>query len=127
MNVKKISIGIVGWIIKIVFIILIVMVVYKFSAQAYELGLQVFSDETMSEEPGQDYLVTVESGASALDVGKELFKQGLIKNEYVFYIQTLFYQKNNALVPGEYTVNTSMTAEEILSQITAESSEDEEE
>lgn len=127
MNVKKVSIGIVGWIIKIVFIILIVMIVYKFSTQAYELGLQVFSDETMSEEPGQDYLVTVENGASALDVGKELANQGLIKNEYVFYIQTLFYQKNNALVPGEYTVNTSMTAEEILTQITAETSEDEEE
>ena len=48
MNVKKVSIGIVGWIIKIVFIILIVMIVYKFSTQAYELGFQVFSDETMS-------------------------------------------------------------------------------
>ena len=71
--------------------------------------------------------MTVENGASALDVGKELANQGLIKNEYVFYIQTLFYQKNNALVPGEYTVNTSMTAEEILTQITAETSEDEEE
>ncbi len=125
MNLKKASITMVGFIVKIIFLIIIVMVVYKFSTKAYELGYQVFSEETMAEEPGQDYLITIREDAGTMDIGKVLVEQGLIRSEYVFYVQSLFYEKSGKFLPGEYTLNTSMTSEEILNVLTTEETESE--
>ncbi|MBP3542814.1 MAG: endolytic transglycosylase MltG, partial [Lachnospiraceae bacterium] len=57
-------------------------------------------------------IVIVEEDASEADVAKLLENKGLIEDYKVFWIQAKLY--NATLYPGTYTLNTSMTSEEML-------------
>ena len=56
-----------------------------------------------------------------MDVAKELDSKGLIKNEYAFLIQSMFYEYGKAgeyeIIPGTFTLNNSMTAKEIIIEL----------
>lgn len=97
---------------QIIICVLVVILVYHAAVKGFEFGVSVFSPTAVSEAPGQDMIVIVEEGASALDVGKLLETKGLIKDEKVFFVQAILYKAH--FYAGTYTLNTSMTSDQIL-------------
>lgn len=85
---------------------------------SYHFAYEVFGDVTVAEEPGTDVVVTIDKDQEALSVSKSLEVDGLVVNAYSFYLRVrLSMADGKVLKPGEYTLNTSMTYDEILDKI----------
>ncbi len=94
--------------------ILIVYGLYQLGLNAYIYGYRIFTEPAVTTEAGSDSLVQIKSSMSALDVGELLERKGLIRDKWLFMLQMKFSEYNNQLVSGYYTLNTSMTAQEML-------------
>lgn len=91
----------------------VIIFLYDAGVKGFAFGESIFSPEAVSsQENGKDMIVIVEEGASDLDVAKLLESKGLIRDYKVFLVQAKLYQAT--LYPGTYTLNTSMTSEEML-------------
>lgn len=75
--------------------------------------------ETMAElPPGKDQSFTLESGKTEYEVAAALAERNLVKDKCTFYLRMKLEEgRDRSLRPGMYTLNTSMTYEEILSVI----------
>lgn len=92
---------------------LVIIALYHTGVRGFEFGQAIFSQEAVaSEANGKDMIVIVEEGASETEVAKLLKSKGLIKDDKVFWVQAKLYKAK--LYPGTYTLNTSMTSEEML-------------
>ena len=106
---------------KLIFYALVVLLLYEGITKGYAFGYEIFHSTAMAEAPGIDKVVQIEDGDSLMDVAKELDSKGLIKNEYAFLIQSMFYEYGKAgeyeIIPGTFTLNNSMTAKEIIIEL----------
>ena len=100
----------------IIFYAVVIFAVYKIGITAREFCYQVFGAYTMDAAPGINAEITIEDGASSMEVAAALEQYRLIPNRYSFYlkVQLLGYK----ILAGTYILNTSMTYDEILGQIT---------
>ena len=116
----KIFIDIVGFILhlllNIIFYAVVIFVIYKVGITAKDFCYQVFGAYTMDAEPGINAEITINDGASTMEVAAALEMNRLIPNRYSFYlkVQLMGYK----ILAGTYILNTSMTYDEILEQIT---------
>ncbi len=110
--VRKIAGAVISISLKMIVVVLVAVMVGQISQDAYQFGLQVFHPTPISQQPGKDMIVIVEENDSDLEVGKRLEEKGLITNAYIFFIQAKLYKAE--LHSGTYTLNTSMTSEEML-------------
>lgn len=116
----KIFIDIVGFILHLllnfIFYAVVIFVIYKVGITAKEFCYQVFGAYTMDAEPGINAEITIKDGASTMEVAAALEMNRLIPNRYSFYlkVQLMGYK----ILAGTYILNTSMTYDEILEQIT---------
>ena len=110
--VRKAAGMIISITVQIIICVVVVILIYHGAVTGFEFGISIFSSAAMTEAPGQDMIVIIEEGASAWDVGNLLEKKGLIQDEKIFFIQAILYKAN--LQAGTYTLNTSMTPEQIL-------------
>ena len=74
----------------------------------------------MESAPGTDKTVTVTADMSAKDVGRQLEEKGLIRDANLFVVQLGLSSYSGAIKAGTYTLNTSMTAEEMMQIMAAE-------
>ena len=81
---------------------------------AYDFGYRVFTESAMEAEPGTDVTVTVASGMSGKKIGRMLEENGLVRDANLFYLQLKLSIYDGKLLAGEYTLNTSMTAKEMM-------------
>lgn len=116
----KIAMDVVGFILhlllNIVFYAVVIFAIYKVGTTAKEFCYQVFGAYSMDAEPGINAEITIAEGASTMEVAAALEMNRLIPNRYSFYlkVQLLGYK----ILAGTYILNTSMTYDEILGQIT---------
>lgn len=97
---------------------LVIIVLYHTGVKGFEFGQSIFSQKAVaSEANGKDMIVIVEEDASESDVAKLLEDKGLVADDKVFWIQAKLYEAE--LYPGTYTLNTSMTSEEMLQILSA--------
>ncbi len=115
MKAKQLTISFLGTVIRAVALILVVLFIYKAGVKAYDFGFRIFTEEPMTAEPGRDIEVTITQGDSDGDVGRMLEEKGLVRDAQLFFIQKLLSQYTGDIQPGVYTLNTSMTAEEMFS------------
>ena len=54
-----------------------------------------------------------------MDVAKTLENRGLIGDARVFFLQEMLSEYRGKIQPGVYTLNTSMTAEKMLAEMSA--------
>lgn len=93
--------------------ILIVVLVCK---SAFDFGEEVFSAEGMdSKGNGKEVVVTIPMNSNTSEVGEILKENGLIESEWAFMIQTFLYESE--IASGTYTLNTEMSAEDIIDAI----------
>ena len=131
MNIKSIALGFMGFIVRASILAVIILVIFRTGQKAYEFGFRIFTEEAMSPAPGRDVAVTIVQGDSTMDVGKMLEEKGLIRDSKLFYVQKKCSVYDDDIKPGFYTLNTSMTAEDMFAIIAGkkeseEGSEDEE-
>lgn len=126
MRVKKATVFILSLSLRIILFALIIIGIIKGGQMAYEFGLSVFLEEAVSEEPGRNITVMIEEGTSTSEIGKILEKKGLIRDHRLFYVQVKLSKYSNKLKPGTYTLNTSMTAREMMSVMSLEQTEESE-
>lgn len=114
MDTKKIVLAILGTIAKIAVLAVALVFIYKAAVKAYDFGYAIFEDKAVSEAPGREVNVSIAEGKSAKEIGEILESKGLIKDATIFYFQNLLSSHRDKLVPGMYTLNTSMTPSEMM-------------
>lgn len=125
MKIKEFAYSFLGTVIRIVILIVLAIVIFKIGGKAYEFGFRIFTEEPMSEAPGRDVQITVSKSDKMKDVAELLEEKGLIRDATLFRIQSKFSLYDGDLKPGIYTLNTSMTAEEMFSFLLGNASEEE--
>ena len=78
----------------------------------------------MAEGDGVDVVVNIPMGSSVADTGKILKENDLIRDDRLFYLQELLSDYHGKLEPGTYTLNTAMTAEQMLAEMSPGESEE---
>ncbi len=104
-------------------IMVILLVVYAatgFARIGYDFGYRVFTESAIDEEPGTDVMVLVREDMSEREIGRMLEEKGLIRDANLFYLQLKLSAYSGELLPGVYTLNTSMTAKEMMVVMAAE-------
>ena len=124
MNSKEVVISIFSTVFKIVFAIIIVMLVYKWSLTAFEYGQRVFNEPPMSAGSGRTVMFVVNEGDTAKEIGDNLEKNGLIRDAALFRIQEMLSAYKDEMKPGTYELNTSMTTEEMMEIMSMEVEEE---
>lgn len=117
MNVKQIAMSFMGFVIRGVALVFIVMFIYKAGKTAYDFGYRIFTEEAMTTQPGRDVAITIVQGDSVLDVGEMLEEKGLIRDAKLFFVQKKCSVYDGDIKPGFYTLNTSMTADDMFAII----------
>ncbi len=117
MNIKNLALGFMGFIVRASILAVAILVIFKTGQKAYDFGFRIFTEEAMSPAPGRDVAVTIVQGDSTMDVGKMLEEKGLIRDSKLFYVQKKCSVYDNDIQPGFYTLNTSMTAEDMFAII----------
>lgn len=114
-------------ILKVVVVVGSILVIYRGATTAYDYGYRLFTEPPVSEGTGREVTVSITSGKKAKEVGELLESKGLIRDAKLFYMQELFSDYHGKIKPGIYTLNSSMTAEEILKVICSPEAEEESE
>ena len=110
-------------VVKIVVIILVIMVVYRLGSMAYSYGERIFGEPPMESAPGTDIVITVGSEDSVRDIADNLKAAGLIRDAGLFVLQERLGGYKEGVKAGTYTLNTSMTPEELIQTMAASSDE----
>lgn len=128
MKVRDIVLTVCETILKIAIIAIIVMFIYKGALLAYDYGYRIFEEPPMAGEgmEGREVVVTISEGMSAKEMGQLLFMKGLIRDEKLFRIQHMLSEYKKDLLPGTFTLSTSMTVDEMLKAMTIEPEAEEE-
>ena len=98
-----------------VLILLVIFIgVFKASAFCYDFGYRIFTEKPMESAPGRDVVVQIDTDDSTFDIGKMLEQKGLGRDSSLYVAQYYLSAYVNDLLPGTYTLNTSMTTKEML-------------
>lgn len=104
--------------IKISFSIMISLIVVigavKVCTVGYDFGYRVFTEPAMSQGAGRDVLIQINDGMSAKEIGQLLEDEGLVRDSNLFYLQLKLSAYSKRIKSGEYTLNTSMTAKDMM-------------
>lgn len=118
MSLKQVLAAILNMIFRLTISCIVVVLVYRAAMYSYHFGYMVFSDAAMEVSPGRDVTVTVETDDDVLDIGELLERRGLISDAKIFLVQAYLLEYNDKLLPGVYSLNTSMKSEEMLEIMT---------
>lgn len=123
--VKRIVSGIIGMGVRVIVLAFFVMFIYRASLQAYDFGFRIFAEQPMSVGSGRDVEITIPMGKNTMEIGEILKDHGLIRDEKLFYFQELLSAYHGKLQPGFYTLNTSMSAVEMMATMSLDQEADE--
>lgn len=98
----------------------VIFLVYRAAAFAYDFSYQVFGDPVSQSMNTETTEVVVKEGSSAADVGKTLKDAGLIKYETAFNIRVKLEQVGDKIMPGTFELSPSMTVDEIIHKLITE-------
>ncbi len=123
MKLNKLVLKFVSISFSILVMLLVVIGLIKLGSFCYDFGYRVFTEGPVEEEPGTDVTVDVTGNLSEYQIGKLLKKEGLIRDANLFYVQLRMSAYHGKLKTGTYTLNTSMTAKDMMVVMAAESEE----
>lgn len=111
--------------VNIAFYLLVIFLVTRASTEIYKFSYQIFGQVRAAEEPGRDVEIQIRKGESTMNVASKLQLNKVIVNKYSFYTKAKLLK--HTIMPGTYTINTSMTYDEIFAIITVPNTEETEE
>ena len=119
MRSSKIVLKIVGTMLSLLITVLVVVGLFRAGEWAYGFGYRVFTESAVESAPGTDKSVTISSDMSAKEIGNLLEEKGLIRDANLFVAQLKLSSYADDLKSGTYTLNTSMTAKEMMQVMSA--------
>ncbi len=120
MNVNKVVFRFVSISFSILIMLVVCIGIYKASAFCYDFGYRIFAEKPIEEAPGTDIVVMISEGDSASDIGNVLEDRGLVRDSQLFVVQYYLSAYKDDIKPGTYTLNTSMTAKEMMAVMSTE-------
>ena len=120
MNLNKVVFRFVSISFSILVILLVLIGFVKIGTYCYEFGYRVFTEAPVDAESGRDVMVQISSHMSDMDIAKELKEKGLVEDAKLFYVQLKVSAYSGKLHDGVYTLNTSMTARDMMVVMAAE-------
>jgi UPF0755 protein len=109
-------------------VIVILLVVYfgvRIASVGYDFGYRVFTETAVDEAPGKDALIQVKEDMSEYEIAQMLEERGMVRDAKLFFLQWKLSVYSGKEVPGVYTVNSSMTPQEIMAVISPDQEETE--
>jgi len=126
MRISQILSTILSALIKIAIAIWLVNLIYTKTMEAYDFGYRIFTEEAVSPAPGRDVSVSITEGKSVMDIAKLLEEKGLVRDYRLAFAQIYASEYRADMEPGVYTLNTSMTVEEMCAAMVPVAEEEEE-
>lgn len=114
MSASKVVLRIVSISFSVLIFIVVVFGICKAGQWAYDFGYRVFTEAAVDSEPGRDVILQVTEKMSAYDMATAMENKGLIRDARLFWVQLKLSSYANDIEPGIYTLNTSMTAREMI-------------
>ena len=114
MKVRRAFMAIAAMLVRLFIVLVLISFIYKLGFGAYDFGYRVFAEEPITGEPGRNIDVTIPMGSSAMDIGEILENSGLIRDKNLFFLQERLSEYHGKLAPGDYTLNTSQTAQDMM-------------
>lgn len=85
----------------------------------YRFCYNIFADVRVEDAPGKEISVDVHSTDAFGDIAARLQDRGVIHDRYSFLVRAkLMNTERNKIYAGKYTLNDSMTYEQILNRLT---------
>lgn len=121
METKKLAGTILSVSIRVCIFALAVIFLYFFGRKAFGFGQSIFNEKSV-DEPGYGYdvMVTIPEGASNSAVADILLDNGLIEDKNLFLVQLKLSDYAESILPGTYTLSTTMKPTEIMVIISTE-------
>lgn len=120
MKNSQIAGAVFGTLFKAVLAVVIVIGIYRVSTTAFDYGFRIFGEPPVSEGEGRTVSVTIPEGKSVKEIGELLVSNGLLRDAKLFVIQEKVSSYKDKLKPGVYELSTSMTVEEMMEIMAAE-------
>ena len=114
MKLNKIIFKFVSISFSILVMLLVVVGLLKVGSFCYDFGYRVFTETSVDAAPGRDVVVQVTSDMSEREIGNMLEEEGLVRDGTLFYAQLKLSAYSGELMPGIYTLNTSMTGKDMI-------------
>ncbi|MCM1045248.1 MAG: endolytic transglycosylase MltG [Candidatus Gastranaerophilales bacterium] len=111
--------AVLGMIVRVVFIIGVIYVIYRGATICYEYGYRIFTEPAVSEGEGRTVTLTVTGNESLMELGEMFADKGLVRDSRLFVLQYLFSEYREDVVPGTFEFSTAMTAEEMMAVMAA--------
>lgn len=105
--------------------VLVVCGLYQIGLKCYDFGYRVYTEPAVSRGDGVDVLVQITDDMGTGEIAELLEEKGLVRDAKLFYLQAKlagFKQE-----PGVYTVNTAMTARDLMAAFSPPEEEEAEE
>lgn len=125
MSARKFALGLLDAAVKIAFVLLVILLISKYSKLAYNYGYRIFNQVPVSSGTGRTVSVTIKEGDSVSTIADKLAEVGLITDKRLFKLQEKFSDYHGLETPGTYELSTSMTPEEMLQIMAAQSDTEE--
>ncbi|MDO4621949.1 MAG: aminodeoxychorismate lyase [Eubacteriales bacterium] len=98
----------------LIWIVLVFILIY-FGKKAYALGYEVFNEKPVDTGEGRAVTITLTDDMSVRQIGKLLRANGLLnESPTAFMVQEMISEYHGEILPGTYTLRTSMTADEMF-------------
>lgn len=103
--------------------VLVICGLYRLGQECYDFGYRVYTEPAVTQSDGDNSLVQITDGMSTMELAEVLEEKGLVRDAKLFYVQAKL--EGFQLIPGAYQLNTSMTAREMMEQMSATEDEGE--
>ena len=117
-KILDVTVSFIGTVIRAVVLIACVVLVINIGKKAYDFGFRIFTEGPVAEAPGRDIIMSVEKGEGLKDIAKKLEEKGITSDWALFFIQAKLSEYKGSVDPGTYTLNNSMTTDEIMAVLT---------
>lgn len=107
--------------VNIIIYTVLILAIVKIVSWTYHFSYQIYGNVTVESAPGRDVTVEIEEQEGTMEIASDLYEKETVIDKYSFFIRMkLTTGKKRPILPGTYTLNTSMTYEEILDILTKE-------
>lgn len=127
MNLNKLVIKFVSVSFSILVVLLVIVGLMRLGTFCYDFGYRVFTEKPVDAEPGRDVVLQITDEMSEHDIGEYLEEKGLVRDGTLFYAQLKLSAYSGKLIPGIYTLNTSMEAKDMMVVMAAANEQETEE
>lgn len=121
MENKKLAGTILSVSVRVCVFALVAISICFFGKKAFGFGQSIFDERSVDEKGyGYDVRITIPSGASNSQVADILLDNGLIEDKKLFLVQLKLSDYSKSILPGTYTLSTTMKPTEIMMALSTE-------